>query len=593
MKWYGEMYSKAKEGAYSLWQRGIFQSTAAYTMETASYIVKQVTALPRLAASMVRHEGTRRVAKQVLQVAAYDVAPIVIGRMAQAVVQQKIAATTKNPDEPSDWSDLMLVTFLNTLSWGVWILVLRKRIGFQTHVLLLNLEAPLLINDDRHDQAVDDVCQREKCSSARVLQGIGRDLVEFYATEAAILGIGYLPYGEAVSASLSVYHRGRYLLTIIWPELCNRHQMMSLSVHSALALSLGIGIWGANYLSLRALDNLIQVPNAFYTSELGMWAANYLSLDTLKTLTQIPMAFYARELGQLLFFLHMGIARHMHLPKAAANTSSSQDPLSFFQEKIIGKPFDVMCLGLKVSVQRALKQGSQRDALGELLNLSWAKYLNKTKGILHHPVLRYSLLPSVFHDYEHWSNDLILRDCWPGLLQRTINVLHQIEITRNKPLIQIALLVADKLPDQTVTALNAFFGLHRDLVRIALILVTHRQLMEQISLWRRDLQHLNGQPALDAEFQMVDRPTEEPEPLQRLADVDRLPPAANDIDNGWVEIIPVRPAASGPISAVLRQHGTFRRRANSSTVPVHAVTPQAKVTSAVDEEHERANNPFY
>jgi hypothetical protein len=270
------------------WVKGLWSSDTAtevynYSYTTMAYSLQQVGAVPSLVRSAVSHEPTQQLLSHLGRIAVEDLVPITLVNYANQLLQSSGQQYLDDYEDDTLLSaHTLLVSTLYLLQAATWAFKTRQQTQFLIRSAVLTIEAPGLVNE-AHENPRFSICKKEECSTLRFAQGSVRDLVTYLATEGAISLLSYTPViGGPLSSSLSVYHRGRYVLTVVLPEVCNRHQITYLKENSELALSLG----------------------------LGHFASSSLVNSVIHSMTGIPLTLYGNQVEQLMLITHMLLAAY-------------------------------------------------------------------------------------------------------------------------------------------------------------------------------------------------------------------------------------------------------------------------------------------
>ena len=337
---------------------------------------------------------------------------------------------------------------LYLLQAATWAYSVRKKTQLMVRATIVTLEAPSLLNQMKNTAEMT-VCIDEKCSSLRFAQGSVRDLAAYWSTEAAIACIGYLPVGGGVLASaLSVYHRGRYVLAIALPNVCNRHQLVYLQEYSELALSLGVG----------------QVASA------------WLIQSFVETLTGIPPVLYRSAMEQFLLIAQMSVTTHLILPQAPSkSTRRLLDPVFLYQQAV-GFTFDLLLLGLKIKIPRMLDGKHPGVNMKEFFrHIPELKVVHATR-YLHDTRIARLFLPRLLHSTDAFIHDPIIRYHWPQVQAMLINTFKTIEDLRD----HVAIKASSSMPEVSSALVTSLFGTPKYITKLLLQLVTDDEFIELI-----------------------------------------------------------------------------------------------------------------
>lgn len=478
-----DWWNSAKKFGENLWQYKTVQepamAAASFSYRTITHLFEQVGVIPGVIASFAKSGATQTIGKHMLRLVVTDLIPLVLVTYCNDTLQRY--GRTYLDDETLE-DDKICIKFsidalLCLLKTATFIYSTRQSAQLITHTVVISLETPRL-NEGREPIKI---CHDEHCTALRFLQGNVRDLATYLATELAIWSINFIPMpgSGALATSLSVYHRGRYVLSVVLPDMCNRHQMIYLSNNPELSLSLG----------------LAHVAMTYYMNEM------------LEKQTGIPSLFFEATIHQLLLIIQMSIAAHMHLPKAhpTLERSIAWDPVALYQIAV-GASFDIMALGLKQFIPRKLKEN--RDI--PLPQLPWSTLTTQSRRIWRSPIAR-TFLPPLLHDANAFINDPIAGSNWPHLQKNMINALKAIETASNNSLVKTAQVLPEKV---TTTAVRWAVGAPDIMTKLLLKLSKNPEVIGWLRALRLQLEQLNQNPiamgeedALYAEARNADQPS--------------------------------------------------------------------------------------
>ncbi|GGI76259.1 hypothetical protein [Legionella impletisoli] len=429
-----------------------------YSYQTMHYLFEQSKALPNVTKSFVAHDSTKTAAKHILRITYEDLIPLVLVTYGNQIIQEHgNAYLSEENDQFTFPGTLVLQTGLHLLEVATWLFKVRKNSQLFVRTAIVTLEAPLLFNQNRSSPLMT-ICSDAHCSTLRFVQGSLRDIVTYYSTELAIYSIRYLPFaGNLLASFLSTYHNGRYLVSVALPEMCNRHQVLYLSQHSELALSLGIG----HALSARVINSV------------------------LETLTRIPQSYYASTIEQLLFISHMNVAAHLTLPNPPITlTRRVPDPIHLFQSTI-GFVFDALLVGLKTKVP-SLLPGNQVGGLKQAIkNLPWEEVRALHLWVITNPKARI-FLPKLLHDLPSFLNDPIIKSNWPALKQSFLTVLNTLESLSQNRTIRLS----SYIPGVTSALAEKVSGTPRVITSLGLQLITDPEFINVVVYLKARIEQL-------------------------------------------------------------------------------------------------------
>lgn len=455
MSWFRNVVDWAK----TIWPSNNTAAIRNYSYSTMSYLFAQANTLPTVVKSIGRDKVLHLFASHIGRVAYEDMLPLALVTYANQLVQE-LGQTYLESDEnnPRLTTAILIQTNLYLLQAATWVYQTRKHTQILIRTTVMALEAPALLNQAR-EVSHFTVCEEAGCSRMRFVQGSARDIATYYATEAAISLINYVPVaGGIIASTLFVYHRGRYVLTIVLPEVCNRHHVIYLQNNSELALSLGLA------------------------HNMSAWFVNQF----IETVTGIPQIYFAQGMKELLLFSQMMVASKMQLPQPKqALERSLIDPVTSYQH-VIGFMFDVVALGLKTKIPRLLDQNQRGTLKNRLRDLPWARLANLSEHIRHDPKLNI-ILPRLLRDFSSFIDDPIIGPNWESLQQSLIMALKNIEsLSKSK-----AVRFSSTLPSVASYVTKTVFGTPQFIIKIGLNLLTDPDFIGLVKKLRSEIEELN------------------------------------------------------------------------------------------------------
>lgn len=398
-------------------------------------------------------EKISNLAKGGARIIVEDAIPLtVISYFYQVLAQQGENYLEENPDE--DWLSANTALSMGLfLMWGAhWIYSTRKQTQIAVRTTVLALEAGGVFNSIRQTPSMD-LCIEKKCTTLRFLKGSFRDIIEYWATKAAIAFIGYVPVvGGKLAAVFDVYHNGRYVTTLVLPELCGPDQERYLREYPELALANGI----MHYVLSKFVCSMIE----HYSG--------------------IPSVFYESTVRQFLLITQIGIASQMSLPPAVKEPKRNiPDPIAAY-ESAIGFVVDTTALGLKKKIPEMLKKQT-------VPVIPWEKIPGYAQFIWSNPVsenvIKRLLVPRMLRSEKAFINDPVIP--WPLLRKRIIAAIKNIEDVKAHPLTKIALLS----PSTTAEIARPIFGTPKAVVELLLNLMKNEEVMRRLGVVRN---HVGG-----------------------------------------------------------------------------------------------------
>lgn len=457
MGWFRDGINWVKD----LWRGKTASSVANYSYQTITHCFDQIAVIPKVVHSVVTHPPTRMVAKHLAYITVFNVIPLVCIRFWNQLLQERGQEYLEENQDPAWISTYTAIQMgLYLLQTATWAIKVNRQTEMMVRMAMVTLEATPMLNGAKTTLPMT-VCTDppEPCSTLRFMQGSIRDLAAYWATEAAISLTGYIPIaGGSISTLLSVYHNGRYVLTIVLPDLCNRHQMIYLSEHSELALSLGVG----HAISSRMVCSFVEAA------------------------TGIPPVFYNSAVKQLMLITQMSVAAHMNLPVAKkASTRSLVDPIDTFQRGV-GFIVDILLLGLKSKIPRMMK-GNDPKNLKEIFKqfsrteLSYLDWIDKKT---HAKTFLRILFPRLVHGTDGFIKDPIIRSNWPTVRASVVDTLKIIEFLHEHSVVKAAAYA----PKAAASMVASIFGGPKFIAEIVLKLLADEDLIAQLRSWRYQIE---------------------------------------------------------------------------------------------------------
>lgn len=523
MGWFTSVKDSVTHWGRTLWHRETVADMGNFSYQTISYLFQQIGVLPKVAYAMVNHPPTQKVVKHLARITVVDLAPLVIvsytNHLLQTAGQQHLnhhEAPDQDPLSTSSYMTLQMGLYL--LNIATWAYSVHAKLKLLVNTTLVTLEAPPAINAI-NSLPPNTVCTEANCSTLRFLQGSVRDLTTYFATEAAISLIAYIPIvGGTSAALLSVYHRGRYVLTVVLPDLCNRHQVIYLREYPELALSLGMG----HAASTRAITAMIEAT------------------------TGISPVFYNTTIEQLTLITQMVLAAQLNLPTAPLSSSrSTTDPVRIYQDSI-GYIFDVFSKGLKTMVLNREKPKTVKELLQ---TIPWSSLYEKINTCRDFPLV-HVVLPRSLHNARNFINDPIVRDSWPTLQNKLVNILKIIQSIQVHPAVKLS----SRAPESAITILWLVLGTPKPLTRIILQLLNDEEVVEQLRQWQIQLERLS-----------IDEPKKIDVPIKSYPLRGQDAPVLSDsLPEPQPPLAPTNVAAESAPGSVIRSYSQMRNPLNTN-----------------------------
>lgn len=434
MGWWGTVKKWTSTVVTNVPLSQVVKSVGNFIFNTVQYLFEELSVIPKVVYTMVFRPLTRMLTGHELRITVEDLLPILVFTQIDNSIQNLSDDYLENhPEAAFPGADLAFKMTVNALHLGIWIYLLRKEMQMKVRTLMVTLESGTALNEGNFN--VMNVCEEEGCTALRFIKGNVRDLIAFIATDFAISGIGYLPWiGERLKTGLLVLHYGRYALTMVLPQLCNRHQMVYLAEHPELVLALG--------LTHAALSALV------------MNGLNFLPAGNLADESVI---------NKFMLTATIAIASQMRLPQPTRRSSRNLDPVGTFQT-VVGFLVDNNAAGFKKTIPELLKL-LKKDSPG----LPWRKVVSVGGKIWLHPAvqlvsqfLKYLLLPRMLQSEERFINDPIIAPNWDGVRNTLILYIQKIEKIQRKYLVRMATCK----PEEAAVALWLLLGTPKSLNKL-------------------------------------------------------------------------------------------------------------------------------
>ena len=202
--------------------------------QIVSALSEQKNAVPPLIESVKTHSSLQFLRNQISTIHKIDILPVLVASSVDTLARSMREQCT---DEEASWVswNTLLITGVLAFQAGIFIYKQRKKIENKIHTTIVTLEAVKSMNKLKKKRKI---CKEQNCSTLRYVKGTFREIISCLSTEIFIVGVSYIPYVGPVSVVLSIYNRGRFILTLISPDLCERHQSIYLQEYPELALSL-------------------------------------------------------------------------------------------------------------------------------------------------------------------------------------------------------------------------------------------------------------------------------------------------------------------------------------------------------------------
>lgn len=459
-----------KEFGNTLWENGTLRKiTAAGTqlaIKTSQGVIGQIGAIPGAIYSTFTKPKTQLVIKHAGQIVAKDLLPYITVKLMNETLHTYLQQDDDDPYQ-SLTASMAIQTTLMLSNAVASMLAFRLRTSIALHAAMLMKEATDAskeVNVNTHD-----ICATDKCSKLKFIKGSFRDIVAYYCTDVAIEFIGTIPYlGKPLEVLLRIDQTGRYALTVVTPDMCNKHQMQYLQQEQGLALSLGITQWLISHL----INNTI---------------GNYAPF--------IPSIYYEPLVDKLVLVGQINVAAHMTLPRLAPkikgklalpnpgvdNSLYLPNPIDLYQG-FIGIVFDVAATGIKMTLRKLPPQQNEVDWLkiGRIIHgLLNNSLINKVKPIL---------LPALLQNNHGLGNDALFNVNFKLVILEVIRILYAMESIREHWGVQTGQwLLSSK---QIAYIMWVKFGTPKLPTKILLEVIKNDKLMEALHVLRLELESI-------------------------------------------------------------------------------------------------------
>ncbi len=446
------------------------------------YLLNHLIAIQRKLKDQEAKQVAKDTSKAVLKDAMIMLALIQGTRLSHYLEKDSVAK--KTDDDHWFYTLQFFVLYLPTkalnlsLSILPGILVARNWIELQSHIFLVNLEAPALSDVSK----ISNVCEAAGCTPMDKTTGMFYDLATYCATEWALAKMGQLPIPliSSLTTIARTHHNGRYIGTVALSRLCNEHQIMFLLEHPEWAFSLG-------------LSHLLIVQ-----------LVNWL----LETTTGIPAEYYASAIDKLMLVAQMSVASHMRLAQPPLIRTRAPDPIEAFQTVVaFNSQTHILGLDKQTTLLPEGQTATSRRALHLLKHLP--KFSGNKMGLMGEKIVvslnpfLFIFLPDYLTSLEQLIHDPIARDNWPALQKGMISILKVIETARDSWLVTIA----SSTPTGSSYAAKGIFGMPPAITKLLLKLVNDDSVIEKMHRLRTQIEDLQVEKAkpIKADLKAIQR----------------------------------------------------------------------------------------
>lgn len=216
-----DTWESIKDWGDRVWQNATLanavKGVGKYSFKTIKFVLGQPQAAWRAGASLMHHPRVRTLGKHMLQVGTRSLAPIVLIYVNDEIQRRGREYLDDEPDEAWISTNTLVLSSLVVLNSAVWVFAKRQKLQTIGQTAILTLESSNAVADQLPDVKI---CQ--DCTTLRFLKGSFRDLITYWSTELLIEIVRYSG-GENIATLLSIYHNGRYIVTLVWSPFCGRH----------------------------------------------------------------------------------------------------------------------------------------------------------------------------------------------------------------------------------------------------------------------------------------------------------------------------------------------------------------------------------
>lgn len=385
------------------------------------FFAMQSRALRKTIQESWSNEKARRFASRLWRVAEEDVRPIVLVGCANELAQTYLSDQIDIP-EPEDGYALSTLGFFALVYSSKFVVsaivsgyLFRKKLQFGVRMLAITLEATDVA---RSAVQIKNICEEEGCNTLRYLKGAVRDNVNYWVSDVLIRGVELIPVmGTTTATILSVYHQGRYVMTLVLP-ICNRHQEVYIIENPGLIMSHGF--------TYQFLSTVVPI--------------------TIEYTTGFSREIYQSPLSQLFLIMQVSLAARMELPQPVSKAKRAIiDPVTLLVA-LIDLVFEVVLLGLKRYIP-------QRVANSEGSSIPWDKLLSGLSRIWSNPVVQrilFFILPRMLQSLHRFRNDQLISQHWESWRGEALIVIRMIKDYLSNPLV----IAAAKMKTITVEVLH-------------------------------------------------------------------------------------------------------------------------------------------
>ncbi|PJE08141.1 hypothetical protein [Legionella sp.] len=460
-----DAWEKVKGWSARAWNEATPANIGIFSYKTAGYILSMPRAALSAGNSVISDPNTRVFAMHMAGAGLHIFIPMVFSYLNDEI--QRRGQTYLHEDEEQELlsTDTLIITGLTLLSAVVWIIDKREDAQEAMQAGILTLESSNVVLPQL---PTVKICQ--DCTSLRFLKGSFRDFITYWSTKLILIeGVRYIPgVGEWMALTLTVFHNGSYIATLIWSPLCGRHLDHNLNEHPEFTLAQGLTHMGTSILIVSAIE----------------WG------------TGIPRDYYQTSIQQLAIVGQVLLGAHGELPVFVKHSDRlPKDPVRAY-EIAVKYGIDGTLTKSREALQVVLPKVEPifRPLLNRLPKaptIPWNKIGNVVVVIWSHKatkVVKYFVLPSMLQGPEEFVNDHLVRHHWRGLRDKVISAMIDLEkVSKN-----YAFRLISAAPETTGEAVEVVMGTPKIITEAVLRLLRNKTFMDNLAAKRRDLEGIHS-----------------------------------------------------------------------------------------------------
>ncbi|RMX02488.1 hypothetical protein [Legionella jordanis] len=433
MGWWDKIKDKAVQWGAAVWNNASFSngvtSVANFSYRTISEGLELIPAIPRTAVNSVFTPRIRRLLRGAGRILVEDVAVLALVDWVYANIQDMGQDYLDEHREPS------FVSASTTIQLGLWgvsaayyLYSYPKRAQTALRIAILVMDSSNIFDKDSKTPTMT-LCESHGIKGLLEGSSLGH-----YSSLLALSPIRHIPIvGEMAHRAGATYLKGRYILTLTTPRLCGIHQEEYRREYPELALSLGIAHELLTCLTLFLMES----STDHVLSYLGIHAG-------------IPSQYYAVYIDSLLMIAMVAITSQRVLPPPVEASQRARDPIELWERTVIFL-VDALIIGLRKKLPPLFK-----DNPAPLL--PWKEIPGRIQALWFHPHFQNyfkPLLPSLFHDLEHFKRDPVIP--WASFRNRVIKITSIIEDIHEKAK-PVLLLPTSATTNVVLPPIASYFG---------------------------------------------------------------------------------------------------------------------------------------